>query len=113
MAKIVPHEARLLVLIITLAITIPFLITVHNLNSNIRLLEAMIRGDPNAVYCTFEYVPASALVAPSQVAQWNHFVALMFGDAVLCSWSENAVICQAGNVTIPYNPMIHHDQWEE
>lgn len=73
----------------------------------------MIRGDPAADYYTFEYVPASALVAPSQVAQLNHFVALMFGEAALCSWSEKAVICQAGNVTIPYNPIVHHDQWKE
>ena len=84
MAKIVPHDVRIIFVLFTLAITTPLLITIYNLYANVRLLDAIIQGDPNADYYTFEYIPASALVAPSQAAQLNHFVALMFGEAALC-----------------------------
>ena len=100
-------------LILALAIIIPFSVTIHYLRANIRLLKAMIRGDPKADYYTFEYVPASALVAPSQVAELNKFVASRFGEAALCSWSEKALTCQAGNISIPYQVVICPDSWRD
>ena len=111
-ARIVPRQARLPMLILFLTITIPFSVTVHNLKTNERLLKASLRRKDD--FYSGDYIIGFAVVEPSQDAELNRFVASQFSEAAMCSWSFKAVICQVGNITKPYAVMKNRDPyWEQ
>lgn len=111
MARIIPRDARLPLLILTVAITIPFSVFVHTLKVKQTILKAIVHRD--AEYYFRDYIIAVALVEPSQDAELNRFVASRFGEAAMCSWSEKAVTCKVDNVTIPFAVMKYSDASRE
>ena len=111
MSRIIPREARLPLLIFTVAITILFSVFVHHLKLKQTTLKAIVRKD--AEYYFRDYITAIAQVEPTQDAELNRFVASRFGEAAMCSWSEKAVTCKVGNVTIPFAVMKYSDASRE
>ena len=73
-ARIVPRQARLPMLILFLAIALPLSVTVHNLKTNERLLKASLRRKDD--FYSGDYIIAFAVVEPSQDAELNRFVAV-------------------------------------
>ena len=103
MGRMIPREARLPLFILTLAITIPFLVTFRHLKLKQTFLKDQVRRE--AEYYDRNYIMAIALVEPTQDAVLNRFVASRFGVAAMCSWYKKSVTCKVGNVTIPYAVM--------
>lgn len=103
MARTILHEARLPLLILTLAITIPFLVIVHHLKLKQTTLKATVCRD--AEYYFRDYKIAIVQLEPTQDEKLNRFVASSFGAVVMCSWSEKTATHKVGNVTIPFAVM--------